>query len=316
MFRVAVTNAIFDETRNLLSKRCVLVDRSDVSADGMLAFMTDRVDEAFLATFPNLKIIACALKGYDNFDVEACTRRGVHLTIVPDLLTDPTAELTIGLMIAVSRQVMVGDQHIRSGSFQGWEPRFYGQGLDGSTVGIVGFGAVGQSISKRLSGFDTRILITDDPVPEETPPGIEVASLDRILGESDFLVLAVPLSDQTSHLINRDRISMMKQGAFLINPARGSVVDESAVADALESGHLAGYAADVFEMEDWAKPSRPKEIEPRLLAMPEKTVLTPHIGSAVTTVRKLIEQEAALNILDYLDGAMPRGAVNPTLSQG
>jgi lactate dehydrogenase-like 2-hydroxyacid dehydrogenase len=214
-------------------------------ADGLMAFMPDRVDDAFLAACPRLRIVACALKGYDNFDVEACTRRGVWLTVVPDLLTVPTAELAVALLLAVSRHVLTGDRGIRSAGFRGWRPRLYGRGLAGSTVGLVGMGKVGRAIAERLAAFQPRM-----------------------------------------------------------------VYHEEAVADALADGRLAGYAADVFEMEDWARPDHPPAIASRLLADERRTVFTPHLGSAVDDARRAIALAAAHDLVAVFDGRPPEGAVN------
>lgn len=323
--KVVITNWVHPEVVDYLSRQFevdanasrepwshdALLARA-VDADGLLAFMTDRVDDAFLEHCPRLRIVACALKGADNFDVEACTRRGVHVTIVPDLLTAPTAELTVGLMIALGRNVLAGDALIRGGTFRGWRPTLYGRGLDGSTVAILGMGAVGRALARRLGGFGCALAYHDehrlDP-PDEDALGLTHLPFDALLERGDFLVLTVPLTGRTQHLIDAAALSRLKPGALLVNPARGSIVDEEAVADALEAGHLGGYAADVFEMEDWARPDRPLDIPPRLRAHPA-TVLTPHLGSAVDAVRREIAMSAARDIVACLSGQRPAGAVN------
>jgi len=277
------------------------------SADALLAFMTDHVDVDFLAACPRVKVIAGALKGFDNFDVEACTAAGVWVTIVPDLLTNPTAELAVALALGLGRKLREADAVVRSGTFKGWRPILYATGLDQSVVGIVGLGAVGCAIATRLSGFGCRILGVDPSV--EAPPGVMRCHLPAALAASDYLILAVPLSADTFHMIGRDALKRMKPGALLINIGRGSVVDETAVADALERGALGGYAADVFEMEDLARPNRPRAIAPRLLSHP-LTLFTPHLGSAVDRARREIALQAADNIVDALSGRAPRHAVN------
>lgn len=286
--------------------RAQLTSRA-AAADALLAFMADRVDADFLAACPRLKVIACALKGVDNFDLEACTAAGVWVTIVPDLLTNPTAELAVALALGLGRKLRDGDTVMRSGAFEGWRPILYGTGLDRSVVGIVGMGAVGRAIAGRLSGFGCRILAVDPSA--EAPPGVALCDLAATLAASDFLILAVPLARDTFHLIGRDALARVRPGALLVNVGRGSVVDEAAVADALESGTLGGYAADVFEMEDWARPDRPRAIEPRLLSHP-LTLFTPHLGSAVDRVRREIALQAAGDIVDALCGRRPRHAVN------
>ena len=287
------------------------VQRRARDADAILAFMTDRIDAAFLAHCPTLKVIACALKGYDNFDLAACTQRGVCVTIVPDLLTAPTAELAVGLSISLGRKIRDGDRHVRSGAFSGWRPHFYGTGLADSTAGILGFGAVGRAIAQRLHGFGCRLLWTDLRLPGNDVTGeARRVALGELLAESDFLFAAVPLTPDTLHLIDAAALTRMKPGALLINAGRGSVVDESAVAAALTEGRLGGYAADVFEMEDWARPDRPRMVPPDLLAAEARTVFTPHLGSAVDRVRRDIAMAAAHDIIAVLAGARPASAIN------
>jgi len=258
-------------------------------------------------------VVGCALKGYDNYDVEACTRHGVWITNVPDLLTIPTAELTIGLLVGLTRNLLAGDRFVRSGEFNGWRPVLYGSGLTGRTLGLIGMGAVGQAIAARLQGYELNLLY-DDPrplAPElETRWQLTRVSRDALLRQSDFVVPMVPYRLDTLHLIDAQALATMQDGAYLINACRGSVVDEEAVADALASGKLAGYAADVFEMEEWARTDRPRAIAPRLLADTARTLFTPHIGSAVDSVRLAIEMEAATNILQALRGEVPQGAIN------
>jgi len=278
-------------------------------ADAMLAFMPDSVNGAFLAACPRLRIVACALKGYDNFDVAACTERGVWLTIVPDLLTEPTAELTLGLMIGLGRRVLPGDALVRGGGFQGWRPVLYGRSIDGSRIGVLGGGAVGRAIARKLSGFACETRIHDREADGPLPPNAHWAPLDETVTTADFLVVALPLNPDTRHLVDASLIARTRQGTLLVNPGRGSVVDERAVADALETGHLGGYAADVFELEDWALADRPRAIDARLLAETRHTLFTPHIGSAVDAVRRRIEMDAALNIVEALRGERPHGAI-------
>lgn len=321
--RILVTSWAFPETLHRLGA-CGAVDanpdrtpwpeaeiiRRAAQADAMLAFMPDRVDAAFLRQCPHLRIIACALKGFDNFDVPACTQAGVWLSIVPNLLTEPTAELAVGLAIGLGRMIRDGDAIMRTGGFEGWRPVLYGIGLDGSTVSIVGMGHVGRAIAQRLAGFGCRILGVDPQA--EMPAYVTACALNDALSESHFVILAAPLNAASHHLIGHDAIARMRPGALLINIGRGSVVDETAIAEALEANALGGYAADVFAMEDWALPDRPLAIDPRLLAHP-RTLFTPHLGSAVATVRRAIEGRAAENIADVLGGQRPRDAINEPL---
>lgn len=300
-----------NSTSTTLAREEILRRTHDAAA--IMTFMPDSVDEAFLRACPQLRIVSCALKGYDNYDVDACTRHGVWITNVPDLLTIPTAELTIGLLIGLTRNVLAGDRFVRGGGFNGWRPALYGCGLTGKTLGIIGMGAVGQAIAQRMVGYEMRVLYTDPvalPKDKETHWNLQRVELAELLAASNFVAPMVPYHDATQHLIDASALAQMKPGAFLINTSRGSVVDEEAVVEALASGRLAGYAADVFEMEEWARRDRPRAIPPALLKDQERTLFTPHIGSAVDTVRMEIEIEAARNILQALRNETPQGAIN------
>jgi phosphonate dehydrogenase len=282
-------------------------------AVAVMAFMTEWIDDDFLAACPDLKIVVGALKGFDNLDVDACTRRGVLVTYVPDLLTEPTAELALGLMIALARNMRAGDSYVRSGEFAGWRPRFYGGSLQGATVGVIGAGAVGRETMRLLSGFrGTRLYFDQERLDPTTEKALatQYAPLDALVSTSDFVVLALPLTPRTLHIVNGDFLTRMKHGAYLVNPARGSLVDEAAVAAALAKGDLAGYAADTFEMEDWHRPDRPRHIHPDILN-DDRTVLSPHIGSAVIDVRREIAASAADCIITTLNGGCPEHALNP-----
>ncbi|WP_438971216.1 phosphonate dehydrogenase [Methylophaga sp.] len=323
--RVVITHRVHQQTLDYLTAHCeVMSNQTDTSlsehelmsrlsdADAMMAFMPDKVDENFLQACPKLKVIGAALKGYDNFDVLACQRRGVWFTVVPDLLTVPTAELTIALMTGVMRNIVAADSHVRSGEFQGWKPLFYGMGIAGSTVGIIGMGAIGKATALRLSGWGAHLLYTDRhrlSDVDETSLGISFVDLEQLLKASDVIILALSLNDKTYHLIDLEQLRKMKKGAFVINPCRGSVISEKAVLTMLKSGDLGGYAADVFEMEDWAIKDRPKQLEPELLSHPN-TLFTAHIGSAVHKVRLQIELRAAENIVQALGGLSPQDAIN------
>jgi len=322
--RIVVTHRPFPETIDLLRTAGTVIApknaeaftpserrRYAAAADALLAFMPDRVDDRLLAACPRLRIVAGALKGYDNFDARACARRGVWLTIVPDDLTVPTAELTIGLMIALARHFRAGDAHVRSKAFRGWRPQFYGKGLAGSQIGLVGLGAIGRALAERLRGFGADVSYGDQRpagAATERRLGLTRRPLGALLARSDFVVLGLPLTTSTLGLIDERALRRMKLGAYLVNPARGSIVDEAAVLRALDSGRLAGYAADVFAFEDLARADRPRRIPPRLLAHP-RTLFTPHLGSAVVEMRRRIELCAARNVVDALMGRRPHDAV-------
>lgn len=324
--RVVITHWVHQEVIEVLEQSCEVVCneskhtlpleevlRRTRDAHGVIAFMPDSIDEAFLDACPNLRIVSAALKGYDNFDVDACTRRGIWFSIVPDLLTIPTAELAIGLLIGLSRRLPEGDRVVRSGRYQGWLPQLYGTGLFGERLGIVGMGALGRAVARRLSGFGMHLTYADRrPLPEdeEKALGVRYTDFHSLLAESRFVLLCVPLSPDTVHLVGESALQRMKPGSFLVNVCRGSVVDEQAVARALQSGLLKGYAADVFEFEDWSRQGRPTDIAPSLLEKENMTFLTPHLGSAVDDTRREIALEAARNVLQAFEGRRPDGAIN------
>jgi phosphonate dehydrogenase len=304
------SQVIPNQTKKLLPQKKILELCSDAQA--VMVFMPDKIDDSFLSKCSELKIVSAALKGYDNFDVQACSSRGIWFSIVPDLLTDPTAELAIGLLINIARNMNIGNQIVKSGQFNGWRPRLYGKGLDGSTVGIIGMGKVGLAIASRLQGFNTRVLFSDPyreiaPVIGNVP--LEKVELSTLLSASDFIVVATPYTPSTLHCINDITLKHIRPDAFLINIGRGSCVDEKAVSNALNNNQLAGYAADVFEFEDWARQDRPKTICESLIHS-DRTYFTPHLGSAVDQVRYDIAMQAAVNIKDALFGKAPRDAIN------
>lgn len=302
---------IANPSRKTLPRKELLKKAAD--ADALMAFMPDCIDEDFLKACPRLKVIGAALKGYDNFDVKACSDRGVWVTIAPDLLTIPTAELTVGLTLAITRNMLAGDCHIRSGQFNGWRPKLYGLGLHKRTAGIVGMGLVGKAVAERLKGFGMNLLYADQ-VPlspeEEKELGLKWIDFPQLVKTSDIVIPLLPLTEQTFHLFGEDVLDKMKQGSYLVNACRGSVVDEKAVVRALKNGHLAGYAADVFEMEDWIRADRPRKIPKKLLDNTAQTFFTPHLGSAVDEVRAEIERYCANSILQALAGEVPDGRVN------
>ena len=282
------------------------------SADGLIACMADTVDDRFLAGCPLLRVISATLKGYDNFDADACTRRGVWLTILPDLLTVPTADLAVALILGLTRQLGPADRYVRGGQFTGWRPQFYGTGLAGATVGIAGMGHVGQAAAARLRGFGTRIRYYDQrPLDERVAAelGATRIGLAGLLAASDIVLMLLPLASDTVRLIDGAALARMRPGAFLVNVGRGSVVDEQAVLAALQTGRLGGYAADVFAMEDWALPGHPAQIPPSLLSHP-RTLFTPHLGSAVDSVRRDMSLAAARQVEQALRGQRPDHAVN------
>ena len=329
--RVVVTHRVHDEILALLGAHADVVAnqtpdtlppeeiaRRAHTADALVVFMPDHVDAALIAASPQLRIVAGALRGYDNIDVAACTARRIWVSVVPDLLAEATAELGIGLLVALARHIPTGDAFVRGGTFAGWQPHFYARGIAGRTIGVAGMGQLGRAFARRLAGFDavvqsadTRPLASDDAVRFD----VREVSFERLVRTSDYLVLTLPLSEQTARIIDAARIATMKSGAMIVNLARGSLVDEDAVADALAHGVLGGYAADVFAFEDWARDDRPAAISPALLAQTERTLFTPHLGSAVGDVRRAVERCAADAVLQVLRGGRPDGAVNALMKK-
>ncbi len=317
---VVVTNPVYPETLAYL-RRFAQVDMNPElvpwthqqlqarlrQATAMMGFMTDCVDATLLAQAPDLKIVACALKGYDSYDVQACTQAGVWVSIVPDLLTEPTAELAIGLAISLTRNISAGDAIVRSGQFTGWRAQLYGTGLHQSTVAVLGLGQVGSAIIDRLRGFGCARIVGVDPA--RSVAGVESVALEQALACADYLFLAAPLTASNRHLIDADMLQKAKPGQWIINVGRGSVIDEEALLPILLAGQIGGYAADVFAFEDWGLKNRPSEVSPALRACPN-TLFTPHLGSAVGRVRRGIELRAADNILAVLRGEAPSDAIN------
>lgn len=329
--KIVITNWIHDDILAEIEKFAICIanrdrttpwSRDDIlergaDADGLLAFMTDMVDEALLREMPNLKMVSCAVRGYDNFDIAACTRYGVTVAHVPDLLQDPTADLTLGAIIALTRHMLSADRYVRSGNFAGWRPHFYGLGLAGTPVGIIGIGGLGKAIAKRLLACNAKVMFHDQQIDRVAidPWGeFKGTSMDELLAQSRIVILALPLIEETHHLINRNAIAKMQAGTYLINPARGSVVDELAIADALKSGRLAGYAADVFAMEDWRLPDHPRSIPRDFLDATDRTVFTPHLGSAVDEIRRDITKATVHHLAQFFRGETPDGCIGPALA--
>ncbi len=234
------------------------------------------------------------------------------LTVVPDVIIPPTAELAVGLVIGIMRRVGEGDRLVRGGGFAGWRPRLYGATLAGATVGIVGMGQLGQAIAGLLRGFGPRIVYHDRRLlraPAATELSASPLGLAELATASDVIVVTLPLDASTHGLLGAPVLRLTRPGAFLVNVGRGSVVDEEAVADALAEGHLGGYAADVFAMEDWALPDRPPRIPDRLLRHP-RALFTPHLGSAADDIRRQMSLQAVRQVRQVLAGGRPDNAVN------
>jgi glyoxylate reductase len=263
------------------------------------------IPEPVLAAAPQLRIVAVAAVGYNIVDVAAATRRGILVTNTPGVLTDTTADMAWALMLGVARRVPQSDRFVRAGKWTGvyWS-QLMGTDVHGATLGIIGLGRIGQAIARRAEGFGMRVLYHNrkrDPEAERAV-GAEYRGKTELLREADFVVLSIPLSAESRHLIGAAELALMKPTAYLVNVARGPVVDEAALVDALRSGRIAGAALDVFEEE-------PK-IHPGLLEL-ENLALTPHIGSASRATRLRMATRAAENCIAALEGHWPPNLVNP-----
>ncbi len=269
-------------------------------ADALVADPTVRVDGELLdAAGTSLKVVANFAVGYDNIDVDACRERGVVVTNTPDVLTNATAELALALMLAAARRLGEGERIVRAGEWTGWEPgQLLGRELSGSVVGIVGLGRIGSRVAELLRGFDVTLLCTSrSPHPElESRLGAERVPLEGLLARSDFVTLHVPLSPETSHLIDDAALDRMKPGAVLVNTSRGGLVDTTALARALRDGRLFAAGLDVYEQE----PDVPSE----LLAL-ENVVLSPHMGSATSRARDGMAVLVAKNVIAVLEEREP-----------
>ncbi|AWT53469.1 MULTISPECIES: 2-hydroxyacid dehydrogenase [Mycolicibacterium] len=266
-------------------------------ADAAIVTLTERVDAELLAAAgPQLKIIANVAVGYDNIDVEAAAAAGVTVTNTPGVLDRATADHTFALILAATRRVLDGDRLLRSREPWVWGPRML-VGLDisaSATLGILGFGRIGKAVAQRAKGFDMEILATArSREPGTSEDGVRFVDIDTLLSESDVLSVLTPLTPQTRHLIDADALAKMKPSAYLVNTARGGVVDESALMSALHAGRLRGAALDVFENEP--------HIDPRLLDTPN-LVLTPHIASAGESTRDAMGILAVDNAAAVLAG--------------
>jgi glyoxylate reductase len=276
------------------------------TADAILPLLSVRIDEALLAAAPRLRLVANYAVGYDNVDVPAATRRGVLITNTPGVLTEATADLTLALLLAAARRLREGLALATSGAWHGWEPdQLTGFDLDGATLGLVGLGRIGQAVARRARGFGLRLLYAAPRRAEvalEASLGLRHVPLDELLASADIVSLHCPLRPETRHLLGARELDRMKPTALLINTARGPILDEAALVDALERGHLGGVGLDVFEAE-------PK-IPPRLAAIP-RAILLPHIGSATHHARARMAETAAQSIVDFFAGRRPAHPVNP-----
>lgn len=263
--------------------------------DGLLCLLTDKIDHELLAAAPKLKVVSTFSVGYDHIDVPACKARGVTVTNTPGVLTESTADFTWALLMAAGRRVVEGDAYMRGGKYKGWDPlMLLGTDIAGKTLGVIGFGRIGQAVAKRATGFSMRVLYYDTrraPLEAEATLNAKFVPLDELLRESDFVSVHTVLDAGTRHLIDDRAFGLMKKSAYLINAARGPIVDEKALVRALKSDRIRGAGLDVYEWEPKMAPG---------LASCRNAVLAPHLASATLETRIKMGQMAASGLVDGL----------------
>jgi len=278
------------------------------SADAVLSMVTDQIDASVIAGAPRLRVISNLAVGVDNIDLEAATRAGIAVGHTPGVLTEATADLAFGLLMAAARRIAEADRHVRAAKWRTWGPMtMLGRDVHSSTLGLIGFGAIGQAMARRAMGFGMRVLYLKHPprsrkLPRDARLAVGV-SMNSLLAQSDYVSIHVPLTAKTHHMIGAREFALMKPGAILINTARGAVVDQAAMLAALKSGRLAGAGLDVTDPEPIAR----RDPVLRL----NNAVITPHIGSASINARARMAAIAVDNILDGFAGRVPRWCANP-----
>jgi glyoxylate reductase len=317
---VLITRPIMEDPTRILRERCDVtihenefgIPRDELlnvvaGRDAIITMLTENVDAELLdSAGPQLKIVANHAVGFDNIDVAACTAAGVLATNTPDVLTETTADTAFALLMAAARRVGEGERLLRAHTPWIWGPlMMLGQDVHHKTIGIVGFGRIGQAVARRAKGFGMRVLYSDAvplPAEVEAETGAERRELDELLAEADFVSIHTNLTPETRHLFNAGTFTRMKPTAVLVNSSRGPVVDERALADALASGEIFAAGLDVFEREP--------EVEERLLSL-DNVVVIPHLGSATVDTRDAMGQLAVRNVFAALDGERPPTLLNP-----
>ncbi len=275
-------------------------------SDAILALLTDKIDgEVIDAIGPQLKIVSNYAVGFDNINIKDATEKGVVVTNVQsDVINESVAEFAWTLMLALAKRVVEADESTRRGAYKGWEPGiFLGVNMVGKTLGIVGLGRIGGMTARRAKGWEMKVLYNKRSRDEQSEKdlGVEFAELDQLYAESDFISLHVPLSEETRHMVNKSAFGEMKKGVILVNTARGPIIDEGDLVDAIRGGKVGGAGLDVFDNEP--------NINAELIGM-ENVILTPHIASATLEAREEYGKLAVEAILDTLGGNMPVNIVN------
>ncbi len=286
---------LVEEPRDL-SPDSAALRRGLADADAAIVTLSDRLDAETIASATQLKIVANYAVGYNNIDIHAANRRGLVVTNTPDVLTDATADLTWALLLATARRVVEGDRLVRAGRWLGWAPtQFLSADVSGKTLGIIGMGRIGQAVAERAAGFRMRVLYhARKPVaPSSSLHHWELRTLPELLGEADFITLHVPLAADTRHFIGARELAMMRTQAIVINTARGPIINEGALVEALQARTIAGAGLDVYEQEP--------AVHPGLLAL-NQVVLLPHLGSATWYTRVQMGMICLKNIDAVLEG--------------
>jgi glyoxylate reductase len=292
------------EPDEVISRTVFLQEVQEV--DALLCMVTERIDEELLTHAPRLKVVANMAVGYDNVDVPALTRRGILLTNTPGVLTETTADLAFTLILGIARRIGEAERIVREGRWRSWSPfSFLGRDVHHATLGILGLGRIGMEVAKRAKGFDMHVLYTNRGRNREAEErlGCIPVELPILLRESDFLIVLIPLTPDTRHLLSTPQFKLMKPSAFLINAARGPIVDQRALYEALRNGLIAGAALDVTDPE-------PIPLADPLLSL-DNCLILPHIGSASIATRTRMATLAAENIAAFLAGHRPPTPVNP-----
>ena len=293
-----------DDSRIIPHKTLISAVRK---ADILFCLLHDKIDRAVVAANPKLRHIAAQSISPSNIDVAEATARGIPVTVVPPVTTEATADMAFGLMLAVARRMMEGDRMVRAGKFPGGQSQhLLGAIVQGKTVGLVGGGGlIGKAVARRAHGFGMRVLYSTPrrkPEAEEREAGLEYVPFEQLLRESDFVSLHQPLNPETRHQIGAREIGLMKKTAFIVNTARGPIIDEKALIRALKARKIAGAGLDVFEQE----PKVPTELKKM-----KNVVLAPHLGSATVEVREEMANIVVDNIQALIDGRRPPNCVNP-----
>ena len=290
------------------------LDRSELiesvhDVDGLLCLLSDTIDEEVFSAGKNLRVVSNYAVGFNNIDVAEATSRGIAVTNTPGVLTEATADIAFALLMASARRIVEGDELVRSGNWHGWEPlQLLGGDISGKTLGLVGLGRIGRAMIPRAKGFSMNVVYwnrTRLSPQEEEQLGIDYFPLNDLLGTSDYVSLHVALTDSTKHLIDADALKLMKPTSYLINTARGAVVDEAALVQAIESSVIAGAGLDVFEREP--------EIASGLMKL-KQVVMAPHLGSATTSTREKMGEMAVADCFAACRGERPVHLVNPEIT--